>query len=250
MKPLKVWLLFFLILSPPAFGVPVAPVVSSGLGAGETIRVFRDFSSYTLMAEGNALQLSDSRDSGELTLGGYDQFTNSLSAGIFYQRAWGLRHDDDWIDNNGIWQWQNSRWRGEDFAIGDLTLKFNADFLPGTNWIAELKSRYLIDFFNGERTIMLRPGLTYFWLRDDQLVANFFLQFEADLPQNYHSNSINERWLYVGALFRIFNNVDFGAFYALQWQQWSPSRKYLDKQGSPYSVSATDQVINALLIFH
>lgn len=116
--------------------------------------------------------------------------------------------------------------------------------------MAEFKTRYLNDDYEGQRTLMVRPGLSYFWLKDDRLFAGLFLQYEVELPQNYHDNAMDESWLYAGILFRLGANVDVGGYYARLWQEWSSSSQYLNKNGSPYRVSSLNNVFNALLIFH
>jgi len=239
---------WFLIAIAPSlvFALPPQPTVPGGIEPGLAVRAFKDLGSITLAAEAGALNETDGRDYRDIMLGGYYQLTENLSTGLFYERAYGLRHDDDWNKTTGTWSWADTNSRGEDLLIADLTARFKVF----ESTVFEIKARYLDNLFNQNQTLFLRPGLTYFWLKDEQPFMNFFLQYEIDLPLNFDNEQVDERWLYLGALYRVMENVDVGGFYALNWQAWHSSADYLAKLGSPYTVTSTSAVISALAIVH
>jgi hypothetical protein len=237
--------LFFLFCISGALAAPVAPSVSSGIEPGVVFRIFNNHDSFSLMAEGTAENETDARNFKEVTLGGYYQVLDHLKLGAFVREAYGLRHDDDWFSNNGSWQWANTDARGESFVILDVTPRT----LLTDEWLAEIKMRYLYDLFNNEKTLLMRPGMTYFLLDGGQPYWNFFAQVEMDFPLNYSAAKVNEEWIYVGALNRIAKDLDVGGFVAEKWQAWTSSQDYLAKAGAPYTNTAQSTVISAILVY-
>ncbi len=240
------YLLLLFLVPTAAFAVPQVPSVPGGFEPGLTVRAFKDIQPFTLMAEVGALRETDDRNYDDVTLGSYIQLTDHWSTGLFYRRAYGLRHDDDWITTNGVWSWQDTNSRGEDFLIADVSDKYEVF----DNTVFEIKLRYLNNLFNQNQILLVRPGLTYFWLKDEQPFMNFFAQVEFDFPLNYDDEELDERWIYLGALYRVSEKIDVGGFYALHWQAWHSSSDYLFKNGAPYTISATSNVLSALAIFH
>jgi hypothetical protein len=234
---------FFLITVPfvLSFQLAAAPVppqpVPGGFQAGAILRAIADRDLASYFAEASATQATDSRELRDFAVGGYYHLSNNFKIGALALREYGLRHDEDWQLNNGVWSWNDSNSRGENVFGLDVTGKTLLDFLPGEDWVAEFKVRYFYNSFNDNRTLMLRPGLTYFYLRHEELVANFFLQFEYDLPLNYGIQPINEKWIYLGSLYHLSEMMDIGPFMTLTWQTWGPPAAYSLKGGVPYSVT-------------
>jgi hypothetical protein len=237
-------------LSSLSGAAPVGPNVPNGIDSGLSARVFKDFGSYVAMIEGDTANQVDNRVYQSVQLGGYYDISENWSVGGFYRRAYGLRHDDDWLKQNVDWSWVDTRYRGEDILLLDTTGKFMVEFLPGEHWVGEIKTRFSDNFFNQEQNLMVRPGLTYFWVKDGRPFMNFFAQIEMDFALNYADCELNERWLYVGSLYRVTANLDVGGFVANKWQAWHSSSAYLEKNGTPYTATATTQVFTALLIMH
>jgi hypothetical protein len=244
---IKNFVLFFLVLvaSSVVRAAPRAPTFSFDNEAGLTARVFNNYDDFSLMAEAALFGESDSRNFKAVTLGGYFQAADHLKVGAFYRRAFGLRHDDDWISTSGNWHWSDSTNRAEDFVILDATPRT----LVTDELVAEIKTRDLYNVFNKENTLLLRPGLTYFLLKDGQPFWNFFAQFEMDFPLNYGQTKTSEEWIYLGALRSLTKNIDIGAFAAEKWQRWGSSSTYLAKGGAPYLDTDQTSVISALLIY-
>ncbi len=240
----------FIILTGTANAAPAPIAPHNQFVPGITFRLFKDQSQFTLFGELSALEKSDQEQHSNLMAGSYYQFSSHWSGGVFYRRDSGLRHNDDWVKENGKWRWHDANSRGEDILVLDATYRTQIENLLGPNWVAELKARYLNNYFNNEHTLFLRPGFTYFWLKDGQAFMNFFVQFEFDKPLNFNSEKINERWTYGGALYRLGSKWDVGGFYARRWREWSSSKTYLATGSKPYAVASRDDVLMALLLWH
>ena len=253
MQKLKIIFFFNLILTLITIqvqAVPTVPTVSSGIAPALNLRLFSDQGSFLLYSELAATSDTDQRTEKNFTLGTYYKLLPGIKIGAFYSREYGLRHYADWAPTNGVWSWTQTNARAEDFFIFDMTPRVQLNFLPTENWVAELKARYEFNAFNHEQTLMLRPGLTYFWLREDEPFINFFLQYEADIALNYGVQTVAERWLYLGGLYHVCNSVDLGAYAALKWQNWGSPPAYIAKGVLPYNVGAESTVIGLLAILH
>lgn len=237
--------LFLLLAGLQAHAAPVAPTVPGGLEPGLVLRAFGVHDDFSLMAEGIGRNETDGRNVRELTVGGYFQPWSNLKFGAFYRRAYGLRHDDDWDSDGGVWQWESTNSRGEDFFILDVSPRA----MLSEHLIGEFKTRYSFNFFNGERTLMVRPGLSYFLLSGGEPFLNFFAQAEFDLPSNYGARTVYEEWVYAGALYHLRSNLEVGGVLALKWQTWGSSYSYLDKGGAPYVITTETTALNAVLIY-
>lgn len=164
-----------------------------------------------------------------LTLGPYYRLFKNLKVGAFYRIQAGARHEDDWLDPHvgTAWFWRDTRRRTEHVFVGDITPRMQLDFLPGKNWVLELKNRYEYNGFNSQSTLIFRPGLTYFWFRDGAPFMNFFIQGEAWVPLNWHEDGlIWETWLYTGILYHVFSSFSAGLSVAYRRTQWSPSDSF------------------------
>jgi hypothetical protein len=233
------WIFFFaLIFGLRAQALPTAPeAVPGGYQSGAQLRVFMDREDFTLVGEALYINETAGRELQDFSFGSYYHFSPAFKMGLFFTRDYGLRHDEDWALTNGKWSWNISNDRGENLVAVDATWKTLLDFLPGENWVAELKSRYIYNSFNDNRTLLLRPGLTYFYLQSGHLVADFFVQLELDFPLNYGVQPVDEHWIYLGSLYHFTHVFDAGPFVNLGWQTWGASHNYMEKGGAPYAIT-------------
>ena len=244
---LKILCAFLVFAELSAFAVPPAPpTIPSGVEPAVTLRFFYNREALSYFGEATAGTETDHRVEKSVTLGGYYSLVPNLKVGAFYRRAYGLRHDADWNPSSGAWAWRDTQTRGEDFLILDATPRIQIE----ENWVAELKTRLLFDTFDGQETLTLRPGLTYFWLKNDEPFINFFLQFEAFHPFNYGVQSFVEKWLYLGGLYHVSKSADFGAYTAFGWETWGSTSAYLSRGGAPYVLTAQSTVLGAVAVFH
>ena len=242
-------LLFALGIPSSAWAVPTAPSpVPGGIEPGADVRAFFTQGDVSYLAELNAIYQTNDRHFVSGTVGAYDRLIENLKVGAFFSRAYGLRHDEDWFSTNGQWGWTNTNGRGENLLIGDVSPVATLDFLPGKNWVGEFKTRYIYDTFDAQQTLMVRPGLRYFWLRDDRPFVSLFFQVQANFPLNYGVKTIYEKWFYAGALYRIAGQIDLGGFVATKWETWGNTQDFIDRGGAPYAITTQTWDLTAVMI--
>ncbi|MBV6493876.1 MAG: hypothetical protein LDLANPLL_01900 [Turneriella sp.] len=179
------------------------------------------------------------------TIGSYYNVIPNLMVGGFYRYSMGERHRNDWISsgwNSGTWDWfwLNTNNRPDHSFIGDITWRQLLPFLPGENWVFELKNRIQYTWYTDDRyaardnwgqssanvaqtKYILRPGLQYFWLKDDSPFITFFLQYEAHFALNYGNRRLVESWGYFGFFYHVTEAVALGINIARAQWWWSES---------------------------
>jgi len=172
-----------------------------------------------------------------LTAGAYIRLLRNLKAGAFYRVQQGARHDDDWIlvavDE---WEWVDSRNRTEQVLILDVSPRFLLDFLPGENWVFAVKNRYEYNMFNGQHSLLVRPGLTYFLLRSREPRLNFSLNYGLYLPLNFGETFLYQHGPYLSVLYHLNRNVKLeltGAYRTVIWSTSDDSWANLDTYAVP-----------------
>jgi hypothetical protein len=183
-----------------------------------------------------------------LTAGAYLHALRNLRIGAFSRLQYGRRHDEDWIQSD-LWHWADTTGRAESVLILDASPRAELDFLPGTSWTGELKTRFHHDFFNRHRTLTLRPGLTYFWLREGRPLASFFLHYELHLPLNHGRQAIQERWAYLGGLYHLSPSLQLGATASFRSQTWASTDAFTARTGGSFSITGDSLGLSALVVF-
>jgi len=171
-----------------------------------------------------------------LTVGSYFRPHKNLKVGLFYRLQAGARHDDDWIDLDPGWEWQDTRDRLEHVLIADASPRVQLGFLPGRNWVATLKGRYLLNTFNLQQAILLRPGLTYFLLVDREPLLNFSFNYGLYFPLNFGSTVIYEQAPYLSVLYHLSPNLKLEATGSYKSVVWSSSQDSIEA-GDSYQVT-------------
>jgi hypothetical protein len=172
-----------------------------------------------------------------LTAGSYVRLHRNLKAGLFYRLQAGARHDDDWIDLSPGWEWVDSRSRLEHVLIFDLSPRVRLAFLPGTNWVFMLKSRYLLNTYNLEQSVLLRPGLTYHWMVDREPLFSFSLNYGLYFPLNFGSTVIYEQAPYLSVLYHLSPSIKLELTGSYRSVVWSSSEDSL-AAGDSYQVAS------------
>ena len=175
------------------------------------------------------------------TLGLYYRAMKNLKIGAFYQLASGLRHDDDWIDTNPGWEWQSTDDRLENILILDASPRFLFDFLPGENWVFMVKNRYSYNTYNGNQTLMIRPGLSYIHLKDREPVVNIGFQYGLYMPLNFSDVPIYEHDRYLNVIYHLNQRIKLEFFGAYRTRIWTSSEDIATAGESDYE--ADDSVI-------
>jgi hypothetical protein len=184
-----------------------------------------------------------------LTAGSYVRLHKNLKAGAFYRVQQGVRHDDDWIEPQvGVWEWVDSRFRTEQVLILDVSPRFLFDFLPGGNWVFTVKNRYRYNTFNDQHSLLLRPGLTYFLMRNREPLFNFSLNYGLYIPLNFGDAFLYEQTPYLAVLYHLNRNVKLELTGAYRTVIWSSSEDSL-ANGDTYTVSNRSFVLGFGLLF-
>ena len=156
-----------------------------------------------------------------LTAGAYVRLLKNLKAGAFYRIQQGARHDNDWIEPSlDVWEWVDSRSRTEQLLILDISPRFLLGFMPGRNWVFAVKNRYQYNAFNGQHSLLVRPGLTYYLLRSREPVLNLSLSYGLYIPLNFGETLLYQHEPYLSLLYHLNRNVKLeltGAFKTVIW---------------------------------
>jgi hypothetical protein len=162
------------------------------------------------------------------TLGGYYRVIRNLKLGAFYRLQAGARHDDDWIESGTTWIWADTSSRWEHVFMVDATPRVLLDMLPGRDWVFSAKARYEYNATNGLQSLLLRPGLTWFWIRDREPVVNVSAQYAAYLPLNFGRSLWYQHGPYLDLLYHVSRNLQIDASVSRQQIFWSESQEFLD----------------------
>ena len=168
-----------------------------------------------------------------LTAGGYYRVHRNLKAGAFYRLQFGARHDEDWIKvSMDDWRWRDTSQRLEHVAILDLTPRLLLDFLPGSNWVLAVKNRYELTAFRQDDPVLLhsllvRPGLTYFLLRDREPLLNLSLQYATYWSLSFGDVPWYRHGPYLNVLYHLAPGLSVDASLGMQWVYWTESSDYL-----------------------
>ena len=139
-----------------------------------------------------------------LSAGAYYRAAPWLKLGAFYRLQGGVRHLDDWTvalpDNHS---WEDVSGRYENLLLADATPRFLLPWLPGENWVGSAKVRYGYNFFNGEQTLLLRPGLTWVLMKEREPVLNLSLQYPVYVALNFNDSPIYGHGPYITALWHL-----------------------------------------------
>lgn len=206
---------------------PDLPATRFGLAPGAQLRVFGDYGRLSLLVEGEARLDPDSVLYNSVMAGIYAQPVDFLKIGAFYKRQMGARHNEDWVWSDPVsWVWQNVNARAEGLLVLDVTPRWLMPFLPGGSWVGEAKLRYLYNYYNSDTTLLVRPGLTYFWMREGRPLLHVSLQYEADLALNYGRTVFAEHWAYLGLLKPFSERFQLGVQGAYHLWNWSSTAYY------------------------
>jgi hypothetical protein len=222
----------------------------TGVQPEASLRVFERHEPWLLHAEVYASSQTDSRAQYALLAGSYYRLLDNLKVGAFYLAETGVRHDADWFKDpaDGTWKWANTNGRVESNVVLDASPRAELGFLPGGSWVGELKLRYFYDLFDSEQSLLARPGLTYFWLREGRPFLNFFLQYEMWFPLNFGHRAIYDSWAYLGALYHLSPVVQLGGYTAYRQQWWSSTQAYTNLTGQTYTVEGDAAVLGLLCV--
>ena len=145
-----------------------------------------------------------------LTAGAYFRAAPWLKVGAFYRLQGGVRHLEDWTvevsPDRHYWE-DVSPWRYENLLLLDATPRFLLPWMPGGSWVGSVKIRYGYNFFNGNQTLLARPGIAWVMMRDREPVLNLSLQVPVYLALNFNDTPFYGFGTYVTALWHLEEQV-------------------------------------------
>lgn len=189
-------------------------------------RIFKQLNDkWKILAEYKYRNQFDQTNLKSIRIGTYYRAKKNIKLGFFYKNESGLRHNDDWVKENGVWKWQDTQSRKEDLYIADFTYR---KMVINWDWVFELKNRLQYNNFNDNTTYKLRPGLTYFWKKDGLPFMNFFFQYELYHGLNFGDELIYERWGYAGFLYHLTHEIKIGGSLARKKVVWNESQSVVD----------------------
>ena len=164
-------------------------------------------------------------------LGAYYRVHDNVKLGAFYRLGFGERHDEDWIESGSDWVWRDTSRRPEHTFMLDATPRFLLDFLPGEDWVFQTKVRYALTFFDEGgpvtlNTLLVRPGLTWFRIRDREPLLNASLQYAAYLPLDFGENWWYRHGPYVNVVYHLGPELMLDASVGRQWIFWTESEDF------------------------
>lgn len=245
----RIYLFFLIVLVlDSAFAIENVPDNTKAHQVETRIRYFYPVEKYSLFSEVQLANHSGARDTKSVLLGAYYRYLDIFRFGLFYQRQYGIRHNEDWFkDTISGWQWRDTTQRGEDLAIFDYSVK---TLMNGhENITVDIKLRYEYNFFNKNQSIRGRGGFSFFNLVDDEPKSSFFLHYEFVRPLNYSNYRSNETWAYLGGLYHDDSHFQFGGYLARRWQAWFSTSEYTSLTGKTYMVDETTDVLGITAIF-
>jgi hypothetical protein len=189
-----------------------------------------------------------------VTVGGYFRLLPNLKVGAFYRLQAGARHDDDWVANPNRppgWVWQDTTGRLEHLLMLDVSPRFALDFMPGRNWVLMLKGRYIVDSYELQQSVLVRPELTYFWMIDRDPFLSLSLSYDLYFPLNFGQTVIYQQYPYLNVIYHMTPNVMLelgGAYKSTVWSAGAPVRASGESLAG-YPVTFNAWVVAAGVIF-
>ena len=197
-------------------------------------------------------QDSPLRPQGMVTVGGYYRVIPNLKVGALARLQAGVRHDDDVLPANlatGDFNWNDSSGRLEGVLMLDASPRFQLAFLPTGNWVFMLKNRLLYNTFNGQVSVMTRPELTWFWIRDRDPFLNLSLSWEIYFPVGWGSTLVYQNYPYLTALWHATPDVGIELSGAYKTTVWSTSGAWTAAGGSSYSIAVQSWVVSLGVVY-
>lgn len=186
-----------------------------------------------------------------LTVGSYFRLVPNLKVGAFYRLQAGARHNDDWVQSGALssaWSWQDTTGRYEQLLVLDASPRVLLP-RPLDKALFMLKNRWAYNFFDNEQTLMVRPGITYFFLRDRQPVAEIAVQYAAYLALNFGERLLYAQSPYLELLYHLTPELQLSVRAGVQMRYWTTSTSELSAIGDHYTVRATTVRLQAGLIY-
>lgn len=148
-----------------------------------------------------------------------------LGHGVFF----GLRHNEDWIVENGNWFWRDTGGRKE--SITHWGLQFKRPLSTETAY--QIKALHTYNSFNEQQDVALHNSLM--WFSTPKSVS--LVELRLNFPANYARQTMNYYSLYTGWLYFITNGLSLGPSLSYGFQKWTEPLSYKGRFGDGYEVT-------------
>ncbi|MDB9786822.1 hypothetical protein OAB57_01840 [Bacteriovoracaceae bacterium] len=139
--------------------------------------------------------------------------------GAFYHKVYGLRHDDDWNNQYGLWEWERKNGHGNNIYSVELTARKRLY----KTIVGEIRASYHHNETTDLNSLKGRAGLTYTTFSHGTPQFTWAISYELYHPLNFSEETIYERWGYVGFLFHAGSKISLGPFVARKRKVWTTS---------------------------
>jgi hypothetical protein len=187
-------------------------------------------------------------DENSITIGSYYRTHKNLKLGLFYRLQSGIQHDDDWKFLDPGWEWKDSSLRMENLIILDATPRISFELFNFKNTTASLKTRYFVNFYNNHQILLLRPGLTYFYMKDRSPLWNFSLNYNLYNAVNFSDELVYEYGPYASFIYHFNRLLKFETSFKHSTKKWTTGSDS-NSLGDSYSVNERKIILGLGIIF-
>lgn len=229
----KTPVLLFPFLLVPIVQASTSPLHESDIGRFGNFRIFQKAKKWNFLVEYSKHLETDSLTPEGIKIGAKYRLSKSIKLGAYYRRASGQRYDDDWVLLDGKWQWLNTDDRQENHYQAELIYRKKTS----SKMVFELKNVYQFNAFNDQQIYLVKPGLTYFKIKNGKARYHLYGQYEAQFPLNFSEATIWQHWFYLGGLYHISQKFSLGPFAGYRIWTWTTSSQIRQRQQPEYEVS-------------
>ena len=244
-----------LFLFPPRLSAAPPAIGQGDVELQSRAQLVANFGSWDLLAELlGRLPDEDTplRPMESATVGAYYRVVPNLKVGALARVQAGVRHDNDLLPADiatGDFSWRDSSDRAEGVLMLDASPRFQLGFLPTGNWVFMLKNRLLYNTFNGQASVMTRPELTWFWIRDRDPFLNLSLSWEIYFPLGWGTTTVYQNYPYLTALWHATPDFGIELSGAYKTTVWSTSSAWAAAGGNSYSVAVQSWVVSLGVVY-
>ncbi len=149
--------------------------------------------------------------------------------GLGVRRSYGLRHNEDWTKDSGVWGWTDTSSRSENLT----TLMIQHKQIAWGKGKGILKNRVTLlhNWFNDQDTLQYKVGILNFHINHWTTIH----QLELAIPLNYNRSPISEIWHYSAFMYQFSTKVKFGPKITIGKMFWNESIDFNSREGNEFT---------------
>lgn len=224
------------ILLSPSIMASVAPENTSGSGPTASLSFFKSIgSSSSLMFNTTFQNQTEIPDQRTFKLSYRYKINKHFKAGFTFQRMFGQRHNEDWLEPTTTqrWRWRDTTSRGENYYYPFI--QYNDRFPTLKNTAYKIRFAYRYNQFNKQQDIFLKSGIV-------SLLSNKFSllnQINVIIPTSYMRSPVRDYWTYHSLGYHLSPNVTFGVDLSYWKQFWNESLSFRSEYSKEFEVTNT-----------